>query len=76
MRTRTINNLGIMISVTAIFATRAGIAIPEIIPTKLTRYTIRCTRIIIIRCGADLKKQLLELENAFGNKRKTKRYRD
>ena len=26
--------------------------------------------------GADLKKQLLELENAFRNKRKTKRYRD
>lgn len=25
--------------------------------------------------GADLKKQLLELENAFGNKRKIKRYR-
>jgi hypothetical protein len=49
-----INKLAIMMSAAVIFATRAGIAIPEIIPTKLSRYTVRSAVIIIIRCGCGI----------------------
>jgi hypothetical protein len=55
---RMMDKLAIMMSAAAIFAARAGITIPEIIPTKLPWYAVRSAVNIIIRCGCGILRRM------------------
>jgi hypothetical protein len=55
------NKLVIMMSAVAIFAARAGIAIPKIIPAKLSRYAVRSAVIIIIRRGCGILRKMMNI---------------
>ena len=56
-----INKLVIMMSAVAIFAARAGITIPKIIPAKLSRYAVRSAVIIIIRRGCRISRKMMNI---------------
>ena len=58
---RAINNLGIMISVATIFSTRIRVPRIKKIPSDLSWYTIRCTGIIIIRCGVRILRRMMSI---------------
>ena len=55
------NKLVIMMSAVAIFAARAGISIPKIIPAKLSRYTVRSAIIVIIRRGCGILRRMMNI---------------